>query len=243
MIDIIPAIDLLNGRCVRLVQGDFARQTIYEDDPATVALRFEDAGLSRLHLVDLDGARTGSITQLKVLERIASKTALRIDFSGGIKTAEEIRMVLDAGASWVSIGSMAVKEPQRCAEWLTTFAGKIMLGADVRANGLIAIHGWQQATERNVFDLVQQYYDLGLQQVFCTDISRDGMLQGPAVSLYRQMIQRFPRLDVIASGGVSTLEDINALEAAGCKGVITGKAIYEGKISLAALSSYTSKND
>ena len=237
MIAIIPARDLIGGKCVRLAQGDFNRSTAYGADPLEMAKRFEDAGLNRLHLVDLDGARTGQVVNLAVLERIATQTHLQIDFSGGIKGIADVREALDAGATWVSIGSMAVKTPAIFKACLATFgAARIMLGADVKDGGRVAVHGWLEQTENLVYDIIAEYYPLGLQQVFCTDITRDGMLQGPSVALYRDMVNRFPGLEVIASGGVSRIEDITALEEAGCKAVIIGKAIYEGRISLEQLA-------
>lgn len=243
MITIIPAIDLIEGRCVRLSQGDFNRRTAYGGDPLEMAKRFEDAGLKRLHLVDLDGARTGQVVNLGVLERIAAGTGLQIDFSGGIKGVANVKEVLDAGATWVSVGSMAVKNPAVFKACLATFGpGRMILGADVKEEGRVAVNGWLEQTETSVYDVIQQYYDLGLKQVFCTDITRDGMLQGPSVALYRDMVDRYPGLDIIASGGVSSLEDVAALDATGCKGVIIGKAIYEGKIGLDELALYNPQN-
>lgn len=243
MMTIIPAIDIIGGKCVRLSQGDFNRQTAYCDDPLEMAQSFEDAGLERLHLVDLDGAKTGQVTNLAVLERIAKFTGLKIDFSGGIKRQGEIEQILDAGATWISIGSMAVKDPETFKSWLAHFgADKIMLGADVRDEQIV-IQGWQKQTGLPVLDFIQQYYDLGLRQVFCTDIMLDGMLQGASVPLYRKIMERFPELFLIASGGVSTLADIEALEQAGCQGAIIGKAIYEGRIALEALKQRISKHN
>lgn len=236
MITIIPAIDVIGGQCVRLAQGDFEQQTKYHDAPLDVARGFEAAGLERLHLVDLDGAKSGKVVNMAVLEKIARETKLKVDFSGGITTREEIAQILETGASWVSIGSMAAKDPATFLSWLDEFGpDKLMLGADVKEERIL-IRGWQEETTWNVFDFIGQYYTLGLRQVFCTDITLDGMLQGPAVALYRKIMDRFPDLYLIASGGVANLEDISQLEQAGCKGVITGKAIYEGRISLEALA-------
>jgi phosphoribosylformimino-5-aminoimidazole carboxamide ribotide isomerase len=236
MITIIPAIDIIGGQCVRLSQGDFNQQTKYHDDPLEVARSFEAAGLERLHLVDLDGAKNGKVINQAVLEKIVRETKLKVDFSGGIKTREEIAQILATGASWVSIGSMAAKDPATFLSWLNEFGpDKLMLGADVKGEQIV-IRGWQEQTTWNVFDFIGQYYTRGLRQVFCTDITLDGMLQGPAVALYRKIMDRFPDLCLIASGGVASLEDIDKLEQAGCKAVITGKAIYEGRISLEELA-------
>ena len=243
MITIIPALDIIGGKCVRLSQGDFNRKTSYLVDPLEMAQRFEDAGLERLHLVDLDGAKTGQVVNLAVLDKIAKHTNLKVDFSGGIKTKEEIQTILNVGATWVSIGSMAVKEPDIFKSWLNHFGPeKMMLGADVKEEQVV-IQGWQQQTDLNVLNFIQPYYKLGLRQVFCTDIMLDGMLQGPSLQLYQKILEHCPGLFLIASGGVSTLADIDRLEEAGCKGVIIGKAIYEGRISLEALMQRMLKNN
>lgn len=236
MITIIPAVDIIGGQCVRLSQGDFEQQTKYDDDPVAIARSFEAAGLERLHLVDLDGAKTGQVVNRAVLEKITRETKLKVDFSGGIKTRQEIEALLETGASWISIGSMAAKEPATFLTWLDEFGpDKLMLGADVKEERIL-IRGWQEQTSWHVFDFIGQYYSRGLRQVFCTDITLDGMLQGPAITLYRKIMDRFPDLYLIASGGVANLEDIDRLEQTGCKGVIIGKAIYEGRISLEDLA-------
>ncbi len=235
MIEIIPAIDLIDGKCVRLAQGDFARKTIYNENPLEVAKEFEAAGLSRLHIVDLDGAKNGKVVNLKVLETIAIQTNLTIDFSGGIKTDEDIQAVFDAGAKLASIGSVAVKNAEKFFAWLEKYGGeKILLGADVNDEKL-AINGWQTATEIEIIPFLRDYFAQGVTQSFVTDISRDGLLQGSANALYEKILKAIPDLKLIASGGVSKIEDVFELEVIGCAGVIVGKAIYEGKISLSQL--------
>ncbi len=235
MIEIIPAIDIIGGSCVRLTRGDFDRKTIYSEQPADVAKKFEDAGIKRLHLVDLDGAKSGKLVNLDVLKKIASSTSLQIDFGGGIKTAEDIQMVFDAGAEWATIGSMAVKNPQLFQEWLDLFgSNKILLGADVK-NEMLVINGWLHQTEINLFDFIEQKMKQGVQRLFCTDVDMDGLLQGPSINLYKKIKNRFPNLYLIASGGVSGIADVDALEQAGCEAVIIGKAIYEGRITFLEL--------
>ena len=232
MIEIIPAIDLIDGKCVRLTQGDFAQRKIYRENPLAVAREFEDAGLTRLHVVDLDGARRGKVTNLKVLETIAAGTNLTLDFGGGIKSAEDVRAVFDAGAQLASIGSVAVKAPEMFFSWLDEFGGeKILLGADVK-DGKVAINGWQTATEIEILPFLREYFARGVRQCFVTDIARDGLLAGSANELYAEILREIPALKLIASGGVSRIEDIRELEEIGCAGVIVGKAIYEGKIKL-----------
>jgi phosphoribosylformimino-5-aminoimidazole carboxamide ribotide isomerase len=233
---IIPAIDILNGKCVRLTQGDYVKEKIYNEKPLEVAKAFEDAGLSRVHLVDLDGARAGRVKNWKVLELIASRTSLKIDFGGGIQKTEDIEILFDAGARWATIGSVAVKNEEVFTDWLVQYEpDNFMLGADVRDEN-IAINGWLETTEIRVNDFIRKYIDKGIQQIFCTDIGRDGMMQGPSIDLYKRIIAEFPRLHFIASGGVGTVQDLYELKGIGCKGVIIGKAIYEGKITLKELS-------
>lgn len=235
MIEIIPAIDLIDGKCVRLSQGDFTQRTIYSDNPTDVAKRFEDAGLRRVHIVDLDGAKSGKITNLPMLESIAKNTALTIDFGGGIKSFEDIQAVFDAGAAMANIGSIAVRSPVRFFEWLEFYGSeKILLGSDVR-NGFIFVDGWQTSTELEIIPFLHQYFGKALRQVFVTDITKDGLLQGPSLELYKQILRSIPEIKLIASGGVSSLEEIDELEMIGCSGVIIGKAIYEGKIDLSDL--------
>jgi len=235
MIEIIPAIDLIEGKCVRLTQGDFAQRKIYHENPLEAAREFERAGLTRLHVVDLDGARRGRVTNLKVLETIASGTNLTIDFGGGIKRTEDVRAVFDAGAALVGVGSVAVKEPEKFFAWLDEFGGeKILLGADVK-DGRLAIDGWQTATEIEILPFLREYFARGVRQCFVTDISKDGLLAGSANELYARILSEIPALELTASGGVSNMEDIIELEKIGCAGVIVGKAIYEGRIKLEEL--------
>ena len=235
MIEIIPAIDLIDGKCVRLSQGDFARKKIYNENPLEVAKEYESFGLRRLHIVDLDGAKTGKVTNLRILETIAKDTNLTIDFGGGIKTNEDIESVFRAGAKIASIGSVAVKEPEKFFAWLEKYGGeKILLGADVKNNRL-AINGWLTETEIEILPFLKSYFAKGVTQVFCTDISKDGLLEGSANELYAQTLEHLPELKLIASGGVSGIEDVFELEKIGCAGVIIGKAIYEGKIRLSEL--------
>ncbi len=230
MIEIIPAIDLIDGKCVRLTQGDFARKKIYNENPLEVAKMFEDAGLKRLHIVDLDGAKFGKVTNLKVLETIAANTNLTIDFGGGIKTDEDIRAVFDAGAKMTSIGSVAVKNAEKFFAWLEKYGGeKILLGADVKGKNL-AINGWQTETKVEILPFLKEYFAKGVTQTFVTDISKDGLLEGSANELYAEILREIPALKLIASGGVSKIEDVWELEKIGCSGVIVGKAIYEGRI-------------
>jgi len=239
MIEIIPAIDLIEGKCVRLAQGDFARKKIYNENPLDVAKEFEAAGLKRLHIVDLDGAKRGKITNLKVLETIASLTNLTIDFGGGIKTDEDIQSVFDAGAKIAGIGSVTVKEPEKFFAWLEKYGSeRILLGADVKNNRL-AINGWQTETEIGILPFLKNYFAGGVSQIFCTDISKDGLLEGSANELYAQILEHLPKLKLIASGGVSRIEDVFELEEIGCTGVIIGKAIYEGKIKLEELKQFS----
>jgi len=238
MIELIPAVDLIGGKCVRLTQGDYAQRTVYADDPVEMAKRFEGIGLRRLHLVDLDGAKAGRLVNLSVLEKIARATSLLIDFGGGIKTQDDLRAVMGAGAGLAVIGSVAVKAPERVHEWIGTFgADKFFLGADVREEK-IAVSGWLEQTELDIYDFVNGYAARGLKTIFCTDISRDGLLRGPATELYKKMSVRCPGIRLTASGGVSSMNDIAALEEAGCAGAIVGKAIYEGKITLAEMEAY-----
>ena len=236
MIEIIPAIDLIDGKCVRLSQGDFSRQTTYSDDPLEVARKFEAAGLRRLHIVDLDGARSGKIANLNILEKISQNTDLSIDFGGGIKTAEDLRSIFDAGASMAAIGSVAVKAPDKFFGWIEYYGSeKILLGADVRA-GNLSVDGWQTVTAIEIVPFLLGYFAKGVSQVFVTDIAKDGVLQGPSLEMYNQIRETLPDMRLIASGGVSSMEDIDELERIGCHGVIVGKAIYEGRISLEMLS-------
>lgn len=235
--EIIPAIDIIDGKCVRLTQGDYAQKKIYNEHPLEVAKAFEGAGLQRLHLVDLDGAKAGRVRNWKVLETIAGKTSLVIDFGGGIKTEEDVSIVFNSGAALATVGSIAVKHEEELVRWLAVFgADKFLLGADVK-DEKIAIGGWLETTDVWVYDFIEKYTGNGISRIFCTDVSKDGKLEGPAVELYKNIIQKFPVLYFIASGGVSSMDDLRALRDAGCKGAIVGKAIYEGKIKPEELGS------
>jgi len=235
---IIPAIDIIEGKCVRLTEGDYAQKKIYNEDPLEVAKQFEGVGLMRLHLVDLDGAKAGAVVNWKVLEKIANKTGLKIDFGGGIKTEATLKTVLDTGATYATIGSLAVKERVLFEEWIERFGATIfMLGADVHAEK-IAIGGWLEKTDIDVYDFIGSYMNKGVTQIFCTDIQKDGKLEGPSIELYKKILQQYPSLQLIASGGVSQLNDLDALRTIGCSAAIVGKAIYEHKISLAELSTF-----
>ena len=236
--EIIPALDILGGKCVRLSQGDYARSTVYNADPVEVALMFEDAGISRLHLVDLDGAREKHIVNHGVLERIALKTGLVIDFGGGLKSSEDLRIAFESGAAMVTGGSIAVREPEVFAAWIRDYGSeKIILGADARG-GKIAVAGWQETSETELLPFINKWVEQGIQTVISTDITRDGMLTGPSLDLYREILERLPGLGLIASGGISSMEDIYRLTEAGVPGAITGKAIYEGKIDLKEIYHY-----
>ena len=235
--DIIPAIDLIGGKCVRLTQGDYAQKKVYNENPLEVAKMFEAAGISRLHLVDLDGAKAQHIVNHHVLRSIATNTSLTIDFGGGLKTDADLRIAFDNGAAMITGGSVAVKNPEMFNRWISDYGSdKIILGADVK-DGMIAVSGWTETAAIDLTTFLSDYCAKGVSQVICTDISRDGMMQGPAVELYRRLLERFPELYLIASGGVSCMEDIVALHEAGVPAVITGKAIYEGKIKLEELQS------
>lgn len=229
---IIPAIDIINGQCVRLTQGDYQQKKVYNAHPLEVAKQFEAAGITRLHLVDLDGAKAKHIVNHKVLEEIATHTQLQIDFGGGLKSIEDVRIAFDSGASQITGGTIAVKNRELFLEWLEEYGSeKIILGADVR-NAQIAVGGWQEQTNLDLFDFLQFFVGKGIEYVICTDISKDGMMQGPAFKLYEQILTQFPELKLIASGGVSNNEDIERLESMNLYGVIVGKAIYEGTVLL-----------
>jgi len=231
---IIPAIDLIDGKCVRLTQGDYASAKIYNEDPVEVAKEFEAIGIRFLHLVDLDAAKDNKLNNRKILKKIASATCLKIDFGGGIKTEEDIVSVFDAGASQVNIGTAAAINKELFLEWLSKYSPeKIILSADSK-DCKIHISGWQNQTEIDTFDYLKEYVPHGLQYCVCTDISRDGMLKGPSTDLYRQILKQ-TKVKLVASGGISTLQDIDKIKLAGCEGVIIGKAIYEGRITLKEL--------
>ncbi len=235
-IEIIPAIDILHGKCVRLIQGDYERGKIYNEHPLEVARQFEDAGLKRLHLVDLDGAKDGRVINWKLLEAIAGKTGLIIDFGGGIGTAKDLQIVFESGAAFATVGSIAVKNENLLREWMLQYGPeKFLLGADVR-DEKISISGWTVNTEIQILDFMENYIQAGIKQIFCTDIKMDGAMNGPSLELYKKIVKRFPDLQFIASGGIRSLDDIYLLGELGCKGAIVGKAIYEGFITLKDLA-------
>jgi len=229
---IIPAIDIIDGKCVRLTNGDYNLKKIYNEDPLEIAMQFEDTGLKRLHLVDLDGAKAGEVKNWKVLECIAGKTNLVIDFSGGISSQKSAEITFNSGAAFASVGSIAIKDEIAFTSWLLKFGPeKFIIGADV-LDEKIVIGGWTEKTPVTVFELINKYKTSGVKQFFCTDTSKDGMLEGTAVNLYKKILNEHPSIDLIASGGITTLKDIEELREAGCHGAIIGKAIYENKISL-----------
>lgn len=231
---IIPAIDIINGKCVRLTQGDYAQQKTYNENPLEVAKMYEDAGIQYLHLVDLDGAKTGRIINYKVLEAIASQTKLAVDFGGGLKTDADIETAFSSGAAQVTAGSIAVKQPETVYPWLEKYGtDKIILGADCR-NRKIAVSGWLEESTLDVVDFIKDFSMRGIQSVICTDISKDGMLQGPSFELYGEILEQ-ANVGLIASGGVTTMDDLYRLKEMGCAGAIIGKAIYEGNITLTQL--------
>lgn len=235
MIELIPAIDIIDGKCVRLTKGDYDQKIVYNDDPVSVAKHFEEIGAKRLHMVDLDGARSKHVVNIEVLRAVKEQTNLVVDFGGGIKTEEDIEKVLTAGADMVTIGSIAVTEPELFGTWLERYgADRIILGADVK-NGMISINGWKEERGEELQDFLARYVGMGVKNVLCTDISKDGMLQGPAIELYRGIVEAYPEMHLIASGGVSCMDDIRRLEAATIPAVVFGKAIYEGRIDMAEL--------
>ncbi len=234
MIELIPAIDIINAQCVRLTKGDYDQKKVY-GEPLDMAREFERIGFRRLHMVDLDGAKSKHIVNSPVLSRCATETSLVIDFGGGIKTDEDIEKAFSCGAAMVTVGSIAVTEPERFMGWLEKYGTeRIILGADVR-NGKISINGWKEDSAEDLLPFLKKYVDAGVKNVLCTEISKDGTLQGPAIQLYQQVMEAYPQLHLIASGGVSSIDDIKALDAAGIPAVVFGKAIYEGKINLREL--------
>jgi phosphoribosylformimino-5-aminoimidazole carboxamide ribotide isomerase len=241
MFHIIPAIDIIEGKCVRLTQGDYGQKKIYNEHPLDVAMEFEDAGLTRLHLVDLDGAKAKKVINWKVLETIATKTKLHVDFGGGVQSEDDLRVVFESGAKQVTGGSIAVKNPDVFEKWLSTYGGdKIILGADAR-NERVAVSGWEEGTELWVYDFVQKWVEKGAKYTISTDVAKDGLLEGPSFELYRNMQDQCPGIQIIASGGVSNLGDIEILADMKLFGVIVGKAIYEGKVTLAELQRWSFK--
>lgn len=240
MIELIPAIDIIDGKCVRLSQGEYDSKKIYNENPLEVAKEFEACGLKRLHVVDLDGAASSHIVNYRTLELLAGHTALAVDFGGGIKTDENLRIAFESGAKMVTLGSVAVKSPDLFREWLAAYGSeRIILGADAKG-GKIAVGGWKEESGEELMPFLEQYIKDGVSQVLCTDISRDGMLQGPATGLYREIMQAFPDIHLIASGGVSGTDDIRRLDEAGIPAVVFGKALYEGRIKLEELASFIS---
>lgn len=240
MFQIIPAIDIIDAKCVRLTQGDYAQKTEYHSNPLEVAKIFEDNGVKRLHLVDLDGAKAKQIVNYKVLDAIANKTKLQIDFGGGLQSDKDILIAFECGANQITGGSVAVKNPNLFFEWLVKFgADKIILGADAK-NRKIAVSGWQETSEIDIFEFITSYVEKGVKYVISTDVAKDGMLEGPSLDLYTQMSMLYPDLQIIASGGVSSMADIEKLQSLAIHGVVVGKAIYEGRITMADIKKYYS---
>ena len=236
MIELIPAIDIIDGRCVRLTKGDYSSKRVYDLDPLDIAREVERLGYKRLHMVDLDGAKSSHVVNIGILNKVTSNTNLAVDFGGGIKSHSDMQAVMDNGAAYATVGSVAVRQPELMEQWISDYgADKLILGADVN-NGRISINGWQEDSDLLLLDFIRSYYDKGIRHVLCTDISRDGMLQGTAVELYQDIMQHFPDLQLIASGGVSCEEDIARLNDAGIPAVVFGKAVYEGKVSLSSLA-------
>ncbi len=237
-IELIPAIDIIDGKCVRLSQGDYDSKKVYNENPVEVAREFEENGIRRLHVVDLDGAASNHIINYRILHQIATQTSLVIDFGGGVKTDEDLRIAFDNGAEMVTGGSIAVKNPELFGRWITQYGSeKIILGADVKDRH-IAVHGWKEGSDCELFPFLDEYIRKGIHKVICTDISCDGMLAGPSMQLYREIMQKHPSLHLIASGGVSCIDDIARLHEAGIPAVIFGKALYEGRITLKQLQAY-----
>lgn len=231
-IKIIPAIDIIDGKCVRLEKGAFEKKKVYSENPVEVAKRFESNGYQFLHIVDLDGAKNGKLTNTKLVKQIAEQTNLWIDFGGGITSEEEIEFLLSIGVKQVTIGSLAVKDPKKVVRWIQKYgADKLIVGADIIGEN-IAINGWLDSSSRMIFEFLDFYLKNGARRVICTDVSKDGMLEGPSLPIYQKIVKQFPSLELVASGGVSSKEDIELLEKIGCESVIVGKAFYEGKIEL-----------
>lgn len=243
MIEIIPAIDIIEGKCVRLSQGDYQSKIVYNESPLEVAKEFEAYGIHRLHVVDLDGAKSKHIVNYRILEQIANRTSLVIDFGGGIKSDEDLVIAFENGAQMVTVGSVAAKEPQLFLSWLEKFGhDKMILGADVK-DGLISVNGWLEESNQELLPYLDDYIKKGVTKVLCTDINRDGMLQGPAIELYQSILEPFPALHLIASGGVSSIEDIRQLDKAGIPAVVFGKALYEGRFTLKELNKFIESLD
>jgi len=238
---IIPAIDIIDGKCVRLTEGDYQQKTEYSASPLEMAKIYEQNGISRLQMVDLDGAKTGKVTNWKVAEEIAANTNLVIDFGGGVKTREEVERIFDMGIAYTTVGSMAVKSPEVFKEWIAVFGPhRFMLGADVK-DEMIMVSGWFEQSTIHLLPFIASYMEMGISNVFCTDISKDGRLEGPSTALYAKIKKQFPDLFLIASGGVAVMDDLHELELAGCDGAIIGKAIYENRISIESLKAFNEK--
>jgi phosphoribosylformimino-5-aminoimidazole carboxamide ribotide isomerase len=236
MIEIVPAIDVIEGKCVRLTQGDYAQKKVYNEDPVEVAKRFEDAGIQRLHLVDLDGAKAQHIINYRTLEKITSQTALVVDFGGGLKTDDDLRIAFECGAAMVTGGSIAAKDPEVFSSWITKYGSdKIILGSDVKDEKIV-VSGWLENTTLDLIPFIDDYFQKGIRKVICTDVNKDGMLEGTAVDLYKKLIEQFPDIYLIASGGVASLHDLELLEQNHIPSVIIGKAFYEGTIKLSDLT-------
>ncbi|MEY4628492.1 MAG: 1-(5-phosphoribosyl)-5-[(5-phosphoribosylamino)methylideneamino]imidazole-4-carboxamide isomerase [Bacteroidota bacterium] len=241
--EIIPAIDIINGKCVRLTEGNYDAKTEYAASPLEMAKQYASCGFRRVHLVDLDGAKAGKVVNWNVAKEIATHTDLSIDFGGGVKTVEEVNQILNLGIDYVTVGSIAAKQPDVFRTWLQTFGtDKFLLGADV-LDKKIMTDGWLEKTDMDIFEFLHDYVQLGVKNIFCTDISKDGKLMGPSLQLYTEIIERFPGIHFIASGGVSSMEDLHQLRAIGCSGAIVGKAIYEGRITLDALASFNQQSN
>lgn len=236
---IIPAIDIIDGKCVRLTEGDYQQKTEYSASPLEMAKIYEANGITRLHLVDLDGAKTGKVTNWTVAEEIATHTNLIVDFGGGVKTREEVERIIAMGIEYVTVGSIAAKQPEVFREWIASFGpSRFMLGADVK-DEMIMVSGWFEQSTIQLLPFIASYMEMGIRNVFCTDISKDGRLEGPSTALYSKIKQHFPDLFLIASGGVANMQDLHDLSATGCDGAIIGKAIYENRISIEELKTFT----
>lgn len=237
---IIAAIDIMEGKCVRLTQGNFGKMKVYDEDPVDMARKFQDADLEYIHVVDLEGAQTGGVVNWQTLEDIRANTALRIDFGGGVKTTEDVEALLDLNIDRINVGSVAVREPEKFIEWIERFgADNFILSTDVKGNE-IKVNGWQEKSGTTIYDLIKQYEPSGVKHITCTDISADGTLGGPNFALYKKLLKRFPNLKFIASGGVASMEDLENLKYIGVHGAIIGKAIYEGRLSLEQLAAFQS---
>lgn len=238
MIQIIPAIDILEGKCVRLEQGNYRMKKVYDSDPLEVAQIFQDNGITRLHMVDLDGARSKHVVNWGVLERLSARTSLRIDFGGGIKTDADLHIVFESGASMATIGSIAIRDKELFNSWMFAYGPeKIILGADVK-DQMIAISGWQEITDIGIIPFLKEYSEHGVKEVLCTDVSKDGMLQGVSLDLYKMIREKFPSIRLLASGGITSVSDIDKLDEMGVYGAVIGKAYYEGRILLRDLKKF-----